>query len=288
MKLSNILKTTGAFALIAGTAHAQGFSGTASFEYDFLSSISPDGSISSNDYESTYEVSNLGLDIDWTSAGGYTYGANAVFSYGSKAGAANDDSFSSGTQVDLRFGRDFGTIYAEVFAGYLDSIGEDNGENSIRYFGGIAASYEISNNMILTGQIGYLDGTEGTDDDGMDGLAEAVFASIGTTYNINNSIAVGLNVAGASGVMDDDTPRESASIWEVQANVHYIPAAYPAWDIFATVSYASYFQGDDEYETLNDTSVGIGVAYHFGATSVRSAPVLPLAKWVAVTAGPME
>ncbi len=287
MKLSNILKTTGAFAIIAGTAHAQGFSGTASFEYDFLSSISPDGSISSSSYESAYEVYNFGLDIDWTSSGGYTYGINALSSYGSKAGAANNDSFSSGTQVDLRFGKNFGTIYAEAFVGYLDSIGEDNGDNSIRYFGGIAASYAMSNNMTITGQIGYLDGTEGTDDDGMDGLAEAVFASIGTTYNINNSIAVGLNIAGASGVMDDSTPRNSADIWEVQANVHYIPAAYPGWDIYATLSYTSYLQGTEE-DLLNDTSVGVGVAYHFGAQGVRSAPALPLAKWVAVTAGPME
>lgn len=122
----------------------------------------------------------------------------------------------------------------------------------------------------------------------LDAIGDAVFASLGVSYDINNNISVGLNIAGANGLMDDDNPRiDLASIIDTQAIIHYSPNNYPEWDIYATANFTSYFQGNED-DLLEDTSFGFGVAYHFGAAGPKSAPTLPFSKWTAVTAGPLE
>lgn len=278
---SSVVIATGAFV---GAASAQGLSGTASLDYNFVNSTSPDGSI--GNAPGAYEVGNFGLDLDWAMANGYVLGTNIVVSGGSLYGIA--DAYNSGVQGDIRLGKDFGNNYAEIFYGYLDATGENNSDNGIRNFVGVAGSYVTSGGTTVTGQIGYMDTAGGTDDGGEDPIGDAVFASIGTLYEINSAYAVGFNLAGANGVMDDDNPRDEAAIvLDAQLSVHYTPSSIPALDLYATANYATYFQGG-ENDTIEDTSFGVGIAYNFGSGKRASAPALPLAKWVAITGGLLE
>ncbi|HIP23700.1 MAG TPA: hypothetical protein EYG79_08940 [Rhodobacteraceae bacterium] len=191
-----------------------------------------------------------------------------------------------GTTLTLRAGNSFGWGTGEVFAGYLN--GESNDGAAERYFVGLSAGKALSDKFSLNGQIGYLDGEDDIGNpDYDDMLSQAMFASLGGRYSINDAFSVDMALSGAIGVMDQD--KERGDIAEVSLGLNYTLPNSPAWTLYSDAKYTYYYQhGENDQEDI--MIIGLGVSYSFGAESPRAVlgDSLPFAQWASVMEGVLE
>lgn len=276
MTFSKFATTASVLAILAGTASAQDYSGTASLSYGYV-----DGS---NDVTFTETLLGGSVQLDFTTASGWYYGGE--ISHEEASNITGSDYYVSGTTAILHAGNAFGWGTGEVFAGYLSGTSGDG--TAERYFAGISAGKAISSAFSINGQIGYLDGQ---DDSGgssyEDMLSKAVFAGIGGTYTVNSALSVDLGISGAIGVMDQDKDR--GDIAEVSVGLDYTVPNNPAWTLFSDASYTYYYQhGENDQEDV--MQVSLGVSYSFGGASPRDVlgDTLPLAQWASIMEGVLE
>ncbi len=180
-----------------------------------------------------------------------------------------------------------------VFGGTL-TTDQDNGttDTSNRYFFGLEGQV-YRQNATFFGQVGYLDGTGGSDDDGEDSIREAVFARGGVQYFLNEDLMIEAEVSGAFGKMDDDAPPlEDAEViaWGVKAEkrlTNYLSGA---------IGYqgAEYFQ-DEENDRLNEHVAYLSFTVLFDQDTLQarsrkstSLDTPQILRWSAQTGGPLE
>ncbi len=272
----SLFATTGALALLAGSVSAQGLSGTIDLSYGYVDA--------SNDRTYTENLLGADVSVDFETASGWYFGGEAA--YEEATGIVGSTHYLRGTTLTLRAGNSFGWGTGEIFAGYLN--GESNDGAAERFFVGLSAGKALSNKFSLNGQIGYLDGE---DDNGIatfeDMLSQAVFASFGGRYNINDAFSLDMAVSGAIGVMDQDNER--GDIGEVSLGLNYTLPNSPAWTLYTDAKYTYYFQ-HNENDQEDIMTLGLGVSYSFGAPSPRDVlgDSLPLAQWASVMEGVLE
>ncbi len=201
----------------------------------------------------------------------------------------SNSSLDDSQLVALRFGRDWGTTTGEAILGY--TMAHTFEGTTGRGFFAIAGTHELSPGMTVTGLLGYLDGTDGTDDDGLDGYSEMVHVSLGANYQINDRFGLWGNATYGEGIMDDDTPRdELGRVQEVALGLDYT-FANPALKGYLGVSYADHYQGGED-DSAYEKWVNLGVVWTFGDTGKRGSrtrPVLPqYENWLATSASILE
>jgi len=207
---------------------------------------------------------------------------------------ATNDSLSKGTMFAVRAGRDFGTFTGEIFAGAVDA--ETDEGSTDRYFFGLAGGYQVSSQFALTGLIGYLDGTGGTDDSGYDGFREMTHVGLGMNYAATPHLTIDGNIFYGSGIMDDNVvsgfpPDDDGEVLELSLGATYALPRKPNLEFYGRVTYMELDQ-PDESDTADDTQFAIGMNWTFGNTSSRDratrADLPRYADWLATSAGVLE
>ena len=198
------------------------------------------------------------------------------------------DNLSSSTAGALRMGIQRGKMTGEFILGNAVEINDDG--LSARSFAGLAGSYAMSDALTFTGSIGYLDGKNGTDDDGLDAIRAMSTVTLGAVYDINDRMSVWGNATYGQGGMDDDSPAELAVINEVSLGVDY-GLGMAGLKAYGAVTYTDAYQGteqDDAYETR----LNLGLTYTFGDGGTRSSRVRPALPnyetWMGITGGVLE
>ena len=203
---------------------------------------------------------------------------------------AFDDSLSGSRLFGLRAGKDFGNYTLGGFAAYMVAI-TDDGTSERRVFG-MTGSYDAPGPLSFTGLMGYLDGTSGTDDGGLDGMSQFVNAAFGVEYDVNRRLILDMRGALGAGIMDDDSPRdELALVREISAGASY-QFADPALRAYARATYSFLYQGG-ENDVSDEKRIDVGLIWTFGkqASEARGPSRVELPRyenWLGNAAGVLE
>ncbi|MCR9237787.1 MAG: hypothetical protein NXI17_14055 [Alphaproteobacteria bacterium] len=182
-----------------------------------------------------------------------------------------------------------------IFGGYLhtDQDTPDDSETSGRVFAGVEAQ-RYYDQTTLYGQLGWIDGQWGSDDDGYDSLSNAVFARAMVRYFVNPATRLDLSAAAFYGQMDDDFSDEVKGGSLTAGIEHQIHDS--DFSIFSGYEIGYYNQNEDGHDELVEQTVWAGLKYRFGVDGTlkqqdRDRPSLdlpPLLRWMAQTAGPLD
>ena len=273
--------------LTANTVQAQGVYGSTSlglFSTDVTDNTSSEGTSFGIDFNGY-----IGVGVG---SGFYVEGETRLQFAANNPGT--NDSLKSGGTFAMRVGRDFGAFNGEVFGGYVSAITDEGSTN--RTFLGLAGGYEVSQRLAFSGLVGYLDGTGGSDDSGLDGFREMAHIGVGVNYAASSNLTIDGNIAYGSGIMDDDAasgspPDDDGEVFEISLGISYVMPQQPNMEIFGRVTYIDMEQ-PDESDDATDTQIAVGFNWNFGASPARDRAArarLPrYSDWLATSAGVLE
>ncbi len=207
--------------------------------------------------------------------------------------SSNDD-LSSGYLFAARIGQAFDQVSAEIFGGFTG--GRTDEGSTERWFAGVGLGYEVTEQIALTGLVGYLDGTKGTDDDGLDGFSEMWHASVGVQASLTSNLDFVAGYTFGHGVMDDDNPRdEGGTVSEFSVGLDFVPPGYEDREspVFTLRYTNSRYEQHVENDAADEERIDVGIKFAFGQTpefrKKALRPILPrYENWLAVSAGVLE
>lgn len=211
------------------------------------------------------------------------------------------DSYVFGIGGSVHVAKRFENYLLGGFAGLLLTVqDEDSDSTSGRTFAGLEAQRYFED-VTLYGQVGWLDGDWGSDDNGEDSLSRAVFGRAMVRYFVNDMTRLDMSAAGFYGKMDDsfeNYTRGGSLTAAIEYQLHGGPYAIFTGYEFAYFHQNGEFTGPGGYvdEEVMEHTVSAGVKYRFGVDGTlkqqdRERPSLdlpPLLRWVAQTGGPLE
>nr|WP_306259405.1 hypothetical protein [Pararhizobium sp. IMCC21322] len=205
------------------------------------------------------------------------------------------DSYDYGIGGAVHIAKRSDTHLLGVFGGYLhtDQDKEDDSETSGRIFAGVEAQryYDYTT---LYGQLGWIDGHWGNDDDGYDSLSRAVFARAMVRYFVNPATRLDLSAAAFYGKMDDDFSDDAKGGGLTAGIEHRLHNS--SFSIFSGYEIGYYNQLENGHDEIVEQTVWAGLKYRFGVDGTlkqqdRDRPSLDLPqllRWMAQTAGPLD
>lgn len=213
----------------------------------------------------------------------------------------DDDSYLAGIGGAVHVAKRIENYLLGVFGGYVFTAqDEDSDQTSGRAFAGVEAQ-RYFDDVTLYGQLGWLDGDWGNDDNGHDSVSKAVFGRAMVRYFVNPATRLDLSAAGFYGQMDDDFEdftRGGSVTAAVEHQLHDGP-----YSIYTGYEFGYYHQNEDSgfggnpaQEEVMEHTVWAGLKYRFGIDGTlkqqdRDRPSLdlpPLLRWVGQTGGPLE
>lgn len=215
--------------------------------------------------------------------------------FGELTDSNEPNSYAYGIGGAVHIAKRFDTYLLGVFGGYVhtDQDTDDDSETSGRVFAGVEAQ-RYYDNVTLYGQLGWLDGAWGSDDDGEDSLSNAAIARAMVRYFVNPATRLDVSIAAFYGQMDDEFSDEvkggslTAGIEHQLHNSNY--------SIFSGYEIGYYNQLENGHDEIYEHTVWAGLKYRFGVDGTlkqqdRDRPGLdlpPILRWVAQTAGPLD
>ncbi|KMW56719.1 hypothetical protein AIOL_001674 [Candidatus Rhodobacter oscarellae] len=198
----------------------------------------------------------------------------------------NNDSLSSGNVLGFRAGQTFGNASAELAFGIAQGVTDEGSTD--RHYIALGGGYAFNEQFSATGLLGYLDGTGGTDRDGLDGMRQLTHVALGLEYLATDQLGVNFGAAYGEGIMDNGIP-EDMDVTQVWLGADY--AVNDAIDLYGKVSWLEINQARED-DVTQETRVEIGLQWTFGATESRPSrtrPDLPdYSDWLALSAGVTE
>lgn len=202
---------------------------------------------------------------------------------------ASNDSLQYGELGLIRAGWDGATWRADGFIGAFNGEGDEG--TTIRTIFGASGAYEFNDVFAATGHLSYVDGTNGTDDNGLDGPSEWTTFGVGASYAPLDNVVFDFSYFIGKGIMDDDNPRDEA----FELEEFSIGGSYDFNDnasVFARYTRTDMFQGPNENDSYEEDTFEIGLQLLFGnqpTGNSRARMATPdYARWAAGAAGVLE
>lgn len=205
------------------------------------------------------------------------------------------DAYAVGLSLIGHAGYDYGPGLAAAFLGVMLTDQDNNStDTSHRYVVGAEAQHDLSDNILVFGQAGYLSGNEGTDARGKDSIRDAGFINGGVSLYLTDNTKLSASGLYMSGIMD--LAEEYAQVRSLNFEMEH-QLGDSGHSLFAGYRYSDYFQDEDGGETLYERKYSLGYKWRFGAgsQSLKSAnrdgalSNLPNFMWiVGQTGGPLE
>ncbi len=232
-----------------------------------------------------------GIHLQGDATGEYT-----TVDGGTPAPDDENESYKSSATLTGHLAYAYGGGIVGGFAGALwTDQDNDATDTSRRYFAGAQGRHLVMPDIAVFGQAGYLWGTGGDDDDGLDSIRDAWFGRAGASYYLDDSTRLSGAVLYMDGEMDDDG-GDPARVWSIDLDAERQFTAN-GLSGFARYSYTNLYQGGGEDETITENTVSVGLKWRFGAgaSSLKDADFngaitnMPnFARIAAQTGGPLE
>lgn len=215
--------------------------------------------------------------------------------FGELTDADSRNSYSYGIGGAAHIAKRFDTYLLGVFGGYIhtDQDTRDDSETSARVFAGVEGQRYFED-VTLYGQVGWIDGNWGSDDDGYDSVSRAAFARATVRYFVKPATRLDLSAAAFYGLMDDDF-SDDVTGGSLSAGIEH-QLHDSNFSVFSGYEISYYNQYEDGHEEIFEQTVSAGLKYRFGTDGSlkqqdRDRPSLdlpPLLRWAAQTAGPLD
>jgi hypothetical protein len=222
------------------------------------------------------DADDSGLDKDFPSMGAdasVIFGAGDAFLLqltGQGAlnflGSADDDQMESGWQIAAHamHGSGFG-----VFGGYGEAEYDDDDPSDL-WFVGLEYLHAFDSGDLLL-QAGYLD----SNNEDTHGLGEAGFVRLAPSFDVSDSVSMGLHGGFAYGTMDND---DSSLVASWGASFDY---AFDSAPVGLFLAYDGlYISGDDA--TADEHQVKAGIQISLGGLADKEIDTPEMFRWVAV------
>jgi predicted porin len=275
--------------LLLGAAIVFSSSAVGAEQYGALSFGLGSAEITDNDSpEGTGTGVSLQGFVGFQAANGIRYELDYGVRSESDSNLTSYDGLSSSRFIAARAAYDYDSFNVEGAFGEVRA--ETDEGTSVRQFVVIGGTYDVMPQLYVQGALGHLTGLEGTDDDGEDGISNLTTLSIGAGYDVTDRLTVELGFTYGEGDMDDDTPREAATVKSASLGATY-DLGYEGMSVYGRYIAADYFQaGEDDDATERRIELGLTVAFggDGDARSRRRMDIPRYDDWLAVSAGVLE